>query len=149
MRSFIGRGYRKSRLARAYSVNLQRSQLGRPDEPSRCCAARLRARHHLGRAADGDVAEKLQPVGGATCGPKVRSIVAPFHCPMPPVLPTERIAHLGTVDCCIPSTWAVRDDRGHAADNFFQGGSAKQATPLTAPATSLTTKNRFTPSFRG
>src|SRR5262245_25937388 len=23
------------------------------------------------------------------------------HCPMPPVLPTERIAHLGTVDCCI------------------------------------------------
>jgi hypothetical protein len=35
-----------------------------------------------------------------------------------------------------PSTWAVRDDRGHAADNFLQGGSPKQATPLTAPATS-------------
>src|SRR5262245_56891669 len=32
--------------------------------------------------------------------------VAPFHCPMPPVLPTERIAHLGTVDCCIhPPGW--------------------------------------------
>ena len=24
-----------------------------------------------------------------------RDEVAPFHCPMPPVLPTERIAHLG------------------------------------------------------
>src|SRR5262245_42299760 len=23
------------------------------------------------------------------------------HCAMPPVLPTERIAHLGTADCCI------------------------------------------------
>jgi hypothetical protein len=30
-----------------------------------------------------------------------RDEVAPFHCPMPPVLPTERIAHLGTADCCI------------------------------------------------
>jgi hypothetical protein len=27
--------------------------------------------------------------------------LAASHCPMPPVLPTERIAHLGTVDCCI------------------------------------------------
>src|SRR5262249_12300982 len=27
--------------------------------------------------------------------------LAPPHCPMPPVFPTERIAHLGTVDCCI------------------------------------------------
>jgi hypothetical protein len=25
--------------------------------------------------------------------------LAPFHCPMPPVLPTERIAHLSR-DCC-------------------------------------------------
>src|SRR5262249_23572645 len=32
---------------------------------------------------------------------------------------------------------------------FSQGGGPKQATPLTAPATSLTTKNRFTPNFRG
>src|SRR6516162_10936816 len=48
-----------------------------------------------------------------------------------------------------PSSWAERDDRDHAAENFFQGGSPKQATPLTASATSLTTKNRFTPHFRG
>jgi hypothetical protein len=27
------------------------------------------------------------------------------------------------------------DDRDHAAENFFQGGNPKQATPLTAPAT--------------
>src|SRR5262249_28129851 len=27
--------------------------------------------------------------------------LAASHCPMPPVLPSERIAHLGTVDCCI------------------------------------------------
>src|SRR5215467_4038570 len=32
---------------------------------------------------------------------------------------------------------------------FSPGGGPKQATPLTAPATSLTTKNRFTPNFRG
>jgi len=30
-----------------------------------------------------------------------RDELAASHCPMPPVLPTERIAHLGTVDCCI------------------------------------------------
>jgi hypothetical protein len=29
-----------------------------------------------------------------------RDELAAFHCPMPPVLPTERIAHLGT-GCCI------------------------------------------------
>jgi hypothetical protein len=32
---------------------------------------------------------------------------------------------------------------------FSKEVAHKQATPLTAPATSLTTKNRFTPSFRG
>src|SRR5215831_7097571 len=48
-----------------------------------------------------------------------------------------------------PSSWAERDDRDHAAENFFQGGSPKQATPLTAPATSLTTRNSFKASFRG
>src|SRR5262249_14953889 len=37
----------------------------------------------------------------------------------------------------------------HAADNFFQGGSPKIGYPTSAPATPLTTKNRFTPNFRG
>src|SRR6516164_8647204 len=48
-----------------------------------------------------------------------------------------------------PSSWAERDDRDHAADNFFQGGSPKTGHPTSAPATSLTTRNRFTPRFRG
>src|SRR5262249_1598101 len=43
---------------------------------------------------------------------------------------------------------AERDDRDHAADNFFQGGSPKQATPLPRQ-TSLSTRNRFTPNFQG
>ena len=47
-----------------------------------------------------------------------RDELAPFHRPVPPVLPTERIAHLGTVDCGIHPTWAVRDDGGHAAANY-------------------------------
>src|SRR5262249_23731434 len=36
-----------------------------------------------------------------TIAAEQRDELAPFHCPMPPVLPTERIAHLGTADCCI------------------------------------------------
>src|SRR5436190_14657309 len=32
-----------------------------------------------------------------------------------------------------PSTWAVRDDRGHAAENFFQGGSPKTGHPIPPP----------------
>jgi hypothetical protein len=32
---------------------------------------------------------------------------------------------------------------------FSKEVAPKQDTPLTAPATSLTTKNRFTPNFRG
>src|SRR5262245_33203820 len=47
-----------------------------------------------------------------------------------------------------PSSWAERDDRDHAAENFFQGGSPKQATPLTAPGPP-TARNRFRPHFRG
>src|SRR5262245_12786071 len=47
-----------------------------------------------------------------------------------------------------PSTWAVRDDRGHAAENFFQGGSPKQATPFPRQDL-LTARNRFRPNFRG
>src|SRR5262252_8151643 len=30
-----------------------------------------------------------------------RDDLAPFHRPVPPVRPTERIAHLDTADCCI------------------------------------------------
>src|SRR5262245_6835918 len=36
----------------------------------------------------------------------------------------------------------------HAAENFFQGGSPKQATPFPRQDL-LTARNRFTPNFRG
>src|SRR6516162_7636347 len=32
-----------------------------------------------------------------------------------------------------PSSWAERDDRDHAAENFFQGGSPKTGHPIFAP----------------
>src|SRR5262245_26681051 len=60
-----------------------------------------------------------------------RDELAASRCPMPPVLPTERIAHLGTA--LHPSSWAERDDRDHAADNFFQGGSPKTGHPISPP----------------
>jgi len=33
----------------------------------------------------------------------------------------------------VPSSWAERDDRDHAADNFFQGGSPKTGYPTSSP----------------
>src|SRR5215475_13654270 len=49
--------------------------------PAGCCA----------RAASGHAAATTEQ----------RDELAASHCPIPPVLPTERIAHLGTADCCI------------------------------------------------
>jgi hypothetical protein len=72
-----------------------------------------------------------------------RDELAPFHCPMPPVLPTERIAHLGTVDCCIHPPARYETIAVTPPIIFSKGGSPKQATPLTAPASSLITRNRF------
>src|SRR5262249_54100499 len=47
-----------------------------------------------------------------------------------------------------PSTWAVRADRGHAADNFSKE-VAQNRPPHFLARTSLSTRNRFTPNFRG
>src|SRR6516162_11041917 len=49
---------------------------------------------------------------------------------------SERIAHLGTADCCIHPPGRKRDDRDHAADNFFQGGSPKTGHPTYRARTS-------------
>ena len=38
---------------------------------------------------------------GDGCAAEQRDELAPPHYLMPPVLPTEKIAHLGTADCCI------------------------------------------------
>jgi hypothetical protein len=47
------------------------------------------------------------------------------------MLPTGRIARLRTAGaCCIIPGYAERDERDHAAENFFQGGISKKATPL-------------------
>src|SRR5262249_11179305 len=78
-----------------------------------------------------------------------RDEVAPPHCPMPPVLPTERIAHLGTADFCIHPPGRNEMIAITPPKIFSKEVAQKQATPFTAPATSLTTKNRFTPNFRG
>src|SRR6516164_11577537 len=47
-----------------------------------------------------------------------------------------------------PSSWAERDDRDQATENFFQGGSPKTGHP-TSPRAFLTTRNTFRADFRG
>src|SRR5215510_9565210 len=64
---------------------------------------------------------------------KQRDEPAAFHCPVPPVLPYRKDSTPRNGRPLHPSSWAERDDRDHATENFFQGGSPKQATPLTAP----------------
>src|SRR5262245_39037367 len=50
------------------------------------------------------------------CAAEQRDEVAPFHCPMPPVLPTERIAHLSysrrLLRCVISVRTYVADGSG-------------------------------------
>jgi len=59
---------------------------------------------------------------------------------MPPVLPTERIAHLGTADCC-PSSWdgmiAITPPK-----IFSKEVAQKHATPFPRQDL-LTARNRF------
>jgi hypothetical protein len=62
---------------------------------------------------------------------------------MPPVLPTERIAHLGTADCCIHppgrnETIAITPPKIFSKEEVAQ----KQATPFPRPDL-LTARNRF------
>src|SRR6516165_1320263 len=47
-----------------------------------------------------------------------------------------------------PSSWAERDDRDHAAENFSKEVAQKQATPFPRQDL-LTARNRFRPNFRG
>src|SRR5262249_53492341 len=58
--------------------------------------------------------------------------LASFHYPMSPVRPTERIAHLGTADCCIHPP-GRSEMIARAADNFFQGGKPKTGHPISPP----------------
>jgi hypothetical protein len=74
--------------------------------------------------------------------------LAPFHCPMPPVLPTERIAHLGTAECCIHPPG--RNEMIAITPPIISSKEVaqKQATPFPRQDL-LTARNRFTPNFRG
>src|SRR5262247_63353 len=47
-----------------------------------------------------------------------------------------------------PSSWAERDNRDHAAENFFQGGSPKTGHPISPPGPPHRQKS-FRPNFRG
>src|SRR5262249_38305707 len=67
---------------------------------------------------------------------------------MPPVLPTERIAHLGTVDCCIHPS-GRNEMIAVTPQIIFSKEAAQNRPPHFLARTSLSTRNRFTPNFQG
>src|SRR6516165_6180702 len=74
--------------------------------------------------------------------------LAASHCPMPPVLPTERIAHLGTADCRIHPPGRNEMIEITPPKIFSEEVAQKQVTPFPRQDL-LTARNRFAPSFRG
>src|SRR5262245_48841674 len=64
---------------------------------------------------------------------KQRYELAASHCPMPPVLPTERIAHLGTADCCIHPPRQNEMIAITPPKIFSKEVAPKQATPFREP----------------
>jgi hypothetical protein len=65
-----------------------------------------------------------------------------------PCFPTERIAHLGTVDCCIYPPGRYETIAVTPPIIFSKGGSPKTGHPISRQDL-LTARNRFTTSFRG
>src|SRR5262249_24353423 len=59
--------------------------------------------------------------------------LAASHCPMPPVLPTERIAHLGTADCCIHPPGRNETIAVTPSKIFFTEVVPKQGHPTSSP----------------
>src|SRR6516162_3809475 len=59
--------------------------------------------------------------------------LAASHCPMPSRAPDRKDSTPRHGRLLHPSTWAERDDRDHAAENFFQGGSPKTGHPISPP----------------
>jgi hypothetical protein len=68
--------------------------------------------------------------------------LAASHRPMPPVLPTERIAHLGTADCCIHPPGGNEIIAITPPKIFSKEVAQKQATPFLRQDL-LTARNRF------
>jgi hypothetical protein len=77
-----------------------------------------------------------------------RNELAPLHSLMPPVLPAERIAHLGTAACCIHPLGRNEMTAITPPIIFSKEVAQKQATPFPRQDL-LTARNRFTPNFRG
>src|SRR5262249_27711931 len=77
-----------------------------------------------------------------------RDELAPSHCPMHPVLPTERIAHLGMADCCIHPS-GRNEMIAITPPIIFSKEVAQNRPPHFLARTSLSTRNRFTPNFQG
>jgi hypothetical protein len=75
-------------------------------------------------------------------GAEQRYQIAASHCPMPPVLPTERIAHLGTADCCIHPPGRNEMIAITPPKIFSKEVAQKQATPFPRQDL-LTARNRF------
>src|SRR6516225_1108609 len=71
--------------------------------------------------------------------------LAACHCPMPPVLPTERIAHLGTADSCIHPPGRYETIAVTPPITFSKEVAQKQATPFPRQDL-LTARNRRTGS---
>jgi len=90
-------------------------------------------------------ARRERPRGRAA---EERDELAPFHCPIPPVLPTERIARLGTADCCIHLPGRNEMIAITPPIIFSKEVAQNKATPLPRQDL-LTARNSFRASFRG
>src|SRR5262245_27566677 len=77
-----------------------------------------------------------------------RDELATFHCPVPPVLRTERIADLGRADCCIHPPGQNEMIPITPPKNSFQGGSPKTGHPSSPPGISHRQKS-FQTKFPG
>jgi hypothetical protein len=67
---------------------------------------------------------------------------------MTPALPTERIAHLGTLDCCIHPP-GRNEMIAVTPPIIFSKEVDQNRPPHFLARTSLSTRNRFTPNFQG
>src|SRR5215469_17028361 len=88
-----------------------------------------------------------RPRGGVFEWPRCRRAKQPdelatFHRPVPPVLPTERIAHLGTADCCIQPPGRNEMIAITPPKISSKEVARKQATPFPRQDL-LTARNRF------
>src|SRR5262249_10237235 len=135
--SFLSRSFRRPERTRVRALSPQpgfqkASSLSPAPRYKRCCSGGHRARaaqRQCRRAAE----QRDEP--------------APFHCLVPPVLLTERIAHLGTADCCIHPPG--RNEMIAITPPKIFSKEVAQNRPPRLPRQQPQHQNRFTPNFRG